>query len=103
MTTTEARVVLPIARPEATRIRVQAMLDDPHGPTTIRLRLNGAELSWQTLREGWQVYEWQAPPDSLHPGTNEAAVIVDRLAPAVGDTPARAIAVAEVRVLHDQP
>jgi hypothetical protein len=100
MTATEARLVLPIARPEATRVRVQALLEDVHGPTTIRLRLNGTDLPWQTLREGWQVYEWPAPVDALRLGTNEAAVIVDRLSLPARDTPPHGLAVADVRVLH---
>lgn len=99
MTTAEARVVLPTMRPETSRIRVQALLDDLHGPTTIRLRLNGVDLPWQTLREGWQVYEWQPPADVLRAGVNEAAIIVDRLPPATDATP-RAVGIAEVRLVH---
>lgn len=103
MTAVEARLLLPIARPEATRIRVQARREDAQGPMSIRLRLNGVDLPWQPLQDGWQVCEWAAPPDTLRLGTNEAAVIVDRLSPASGSDPARGVAVAEVRVLHAQP
>jgi hypothetical protein len=103
MTASEARLVLPIARPEATRIRVHARREAADGPTTIRLRLNGSELPWQPLRDGWQVYEWEASPDTLRLGTNEAAVIVDRLSSAASDGALRGVAVSEVRILHAQP
>jgi hypothetical protein len=103
MVASEARLLLPIARPEATRIRVHARRESADGPTTIRMQLNGAELPAQPLRDGWHVYEWQAAADTLQPGTNEAAVIVDRLSPASSDGVLRGVAVAEVRVLHAQP
>jgi Protein of unknown function (DUF2723) len=103
MTAPEARLLLPIAQAAMARIRVQALLAEGDGPEAIRLRLNGSALPWQRLRRGWHVYEWQAPPDALHPGTNEAAIVVDRLPPVASGGSPRAIAVAKIHVVHERP
>ena len=60
MTAPEARVLLPVARAGARRIRIQAFRE-ANGPASIRLALNGTALPWQPLQRGWQAYEWALP------------------------------------------
>jgi hypothetical protein len=96
MTATEARVILPLSRSSARRIRVEALRDARSPATTVRLRVNGTELTPQPLQPGWHVYEWAVPEHCMVPGINEASVVVERLA---GD---KEIAVSDVRVIHDE-
>jgi Protein O-mannosyl-transferase TMEM260-like len=101
MTATTSRLVLPsvgLAAPR--RIRLEALQADASGARTIALRINGVDQGAQTLRAGWQGYEWVLPPQSLSAGSNEVTMVVDRLA-----TPdpkrAREVAVASLRVISD--
>jgi hypothetical protein len=104
MTETEGRLVLPIANADPARIRVQAWREAQSAATTMRLRLNGAELPAQPLQEGWHAYEWTLPDGTMTRGANEAEVIVDRLSARDGDDrPPREVAVTEVRVIRDEP
>jgi hypothetical protein len=104
MTETEGRLVLPIANADPARIRVQAWREALSAATTMRLRLNGAELPAQPLQEGWHAYEWTLPDGAMTRGANEAEVIVDRLSARDGDDrPPREVAVTEVRVIRDEP
>jgi hypothetical protein len=102
MTASEARLVLPIALGEARRISVQ-LHDAAGGATTVRLSVNGAELPQQSLQTGWHAYEWRLPDGAVAQGTNEAAVIVDRISTPEGDAVPHEIAVASVRVIHNEP
>ena len=61
MTRTEARLLLPLAKPGAQRIRIQALLEEGGAPKSVGLRLNGVELPQQSLRSGWNTYEWTFP------------------------------------------
>ena len=98
MTATEARVLMPLARAGARRIRIQAFREAV-GPSSIRLALDGVALPWQPLRSGWQAYEWELPADLALVGPVDAAVIVDALpAPVSGAIP-RAVAIAEISLL----
>ena len=98
MTAPEARVLLPVARAGARRIRIQAFRD-ANGPGSIRLALNGATLPWQPLQRGWQAYEWGLPEGLLQPGPIEAAVIVDALPASANNEAPRAVAIADIRLI----
>jgi hypothetical protein len=100
MTRTDARLLLPVAGPNARRVRIQALLEPGGAPTRIGLRVNGIDLPQQGLRAGWDAYEWTLP-DAMAPRlATDVVVTVDRLSPAVGTSPARGVAVTDVRVLH---
>ena len=98
MTAAEARVLLPVARAGARRIRIQAFRE-ADGPTSIRLALNGVDLPWQPLQRGWQAYEWELPEGLVRPGPIEAAVIVDALPASANNEAPRAVAVADIRLI----
>jgi Protein O-mannosyl-transferase TMEM260-like len=103
MTATEARVILPLSRSSARRIRVEALRDARNPDTTMRLRVNGTELTPRPLQPGWHVYEWTVPEHCMVPGINEASVLVERLADAAqGKAGGKGIAVSAVRVIHDE-
>jgi len=99
MTSTESRVLLPIAGPDAQRISVQALLEDGSAPKSIGLRVNEIALPAQTLRPGWNRYEWALPDIGARPA-HDVVVTIDQLTPSKGDRPARGVAIAEVRVTH---
>ena len=101
-----ASAVMPLAR-DARWIRLQALFlkSDPSENSRIRLRLNGTDLPWQQLDEGWQPYEWTLGPGLLRKGTNEMTLVVERMGepqPA-GDhpIPSRSVAIAEIVVGHN--
>ena len=100
MTRTQARLLLPIAKPNARRIRIQALLEEGGAPAVVGLRVNGVELPPQSLRAGWDAYEWALPTGMAEPHTSDLVVTVDRLSPAKGESPARGIAVTEILVVH---
>ena len=102
MTSTEARLLLPVAGPDARRIRVQALLEEGGAPRSIGLRVNGVELPAQALRTGWDAYEWALPGGMVERLANEVVVTVDRLSPPTSGSPARGIAVTELRVIHER-
>jgi len=103
MTATEARVILPLSRSSARRIRVEALRDARSPDTTMLLRVNGTELTPVPVLPGWHVYEWAVPEDCMAPGINEASVVVERLADAAqGKAGGKGIAVSAVRVIHDE-
>jgi Protein O-mannosyl-transferase TMEM260-like len=79
MTASESMLVVPVAAPDATHVRVQALRrSDREGPTTMALRINETMLPPQQLQSGWHAYEWRMPERLLRQGTNEMAVVVDR-------------------------
>ena len=93
MTASESLLVMPVAAPDATHIRVQALRQPtPGGPTMVSLRINETTLAPQPMLSGWNAYEWRVPENTLRAGPNEMAVVVDR--PPGG----KAIAVADVRL-----
>jgi hypothetical protein len=93
MTANESALVLPIAAPDATHIRVQALRrPDGYGPTSIALRINETLLPVQPMATGWRAYEWSIPVGVIREGTNEMAIVVDR--PPANKT----IAIADVRL-----
>jgi hypothetical protein len=98
MTGTEARLLLPIAKPHPRLIRLQALLEEGGAPTSVGLRVNGVELSRQPLRPGWNSYEWSVP-DGMRE-ISDVVMTVDQLSPSRGQSAARGIAVTEVRVIH---
>ena len=103
MMANEARVILPASGASGTRIRIQLLRDEHSPASTVRLRLNGAELPSQPLQSGWHVYEWIVPPGRLTSGINEASVVVDRLSEAThGRAGGKGIAVADIRLIHDE-
>jgi hypothetical protein len=96
MTSPEARLVLPIAHPDARTIRVQALSTGEPGAASIGLVVNGSALAAQPLASGWHVYEWVLPRALVISGTNEVTVVAEQS----GNDDRRArIAVGEVRVL----
>jgi hypothetical protein len=106
ITAPEARLVLPVASRDASRIRVRAMLDvadNERGQgvlSTIRLRLNGANLPPQPLRPGWHVYEWPLDPGMLPHGVSEASIILEEPTPPQEPaTSSRRVAVGELRIV----
>jgi hypothetical protein len=102
MTATEARVILPLSRSPASRIRVEALREARSPDTIMRLRVNGTELTPRPLQPGWHVYEWDVPAGRIVPGANEVSVLVDRLSdPATGRASGKGIAISNVRVSHD--
>jgi hypothetical protein len=93
MTASESMLVMPVAAPDATHVRVQALRQpNPGGPIMMSLRINEATLAPQPMLPGWHAYEWRVPQNALRQGTNEMAVAVDRL------PLEKAIAVADVRL-----
>jgi len=100
MTRTEARLLLPIAKPDAGRIRIQALLEEGGAPRAAGLRINGVELPQQSLRSGWNTYEWTLPPGGTETPVNDVVITIDQLSPSTGETPARGIAVTEIRVIQ---
>ena len=101
MTTSDARVMLPVVGAPVTLVRVQALRDDRSPATTVALRVNGALLPAQTLQPGWHVYEWDLPAGAVSPGTNEACVLIDRLSEApVGRAGGRGVAVSDVQLIR---
>jgi Protein of unknown function (DUF2723) len=97
----EARLVLPIVQAPIDRIRVQALRDDLSPATTVGLRINDSTLQQQPLERGWHVYEWTLPRDVVSAGTNEACVLIDRLAPEpAGGAGGRGVAVSDVRLIR---
>ena len=103
MTATEARLVLPVLGASGGHIRVQALRDEHCPVSTVGLRVNGADLRSQPLRAGWHVYEWDVPAGRIVPGANEVSVVVDRLSDVpAGRARAREIAIADVRLVHDE-
>jgi Protein O-mannosyl-transferase TMEM260-like len=100
MTKTQAHIMLPVAKPDAQRIRIQAFLEKGGAPQTVALRLNGIDLPFQPLRSGWNAYEWMPPKESLRPIANDVVISVDQLSPPKAASPARGLAVTEVRVIH---
>jgi hypothetical protein len=101
MTRTEARLVLPIAKPNARRIRIQALLEQGGEPAVVGLRVDGIDLPSQPLRAGWNAYEWSLPAGMADPHTRDVVVTIDRLSPAKGESPERGIAVTEILVIDD--
>jgi hypothetical protein len=103
MTAIEARVILPVSGASGSRIRIQALRDEHTPASTVRLRVNGAELPSLPLQSGWHVYEWIVPPGRVTAGINEASVVVDRLSEASnGRAGGKGIAVSDVRLIHDE-
>jgi Protein of unknown function (DUF2723) len=100
MTRTEARLLLPIAKPDARRVRIQALLEEGGAPRSVGLRINGVELAQQSLRSGWNTYEWTLPPGATKTPVHDVVITIDHLSPSKGKTPARGIAVTELRVIH---
>jgi hypothetical protein len=100
MTRTEARLLLPVAKPGAQRIRIQAFLEEGGAPKSVGLGINGVELPQQSLRSGWNTYEWTLPSGGTETFVNDVVVTIDRLSPSKGETPARGIAVTEIRVIQ---
>ena len=96
MTSSEARLVLPISHPGARTIRVQALSTGEPGAASIGLVVNGSGLSSQPLASGWHVYDWVLPTALVVSGTNEMTIVADQ----TGNDDRRArIAVGEVRLL----
>jgi Protein O-mannosyl-transferase TMEM260-like len=100
MTRTEARFLLPVAKPGGQQIRIQALLEEGGAPRSVGLHVNEVELPQQTLRSGWQTYEWTLPARQTETPVNEVVIRIDRLSPSKGETPARGIAVTEIRVVQ---
>ena len=94
MTAPEGRFVLPLAGNNLATIRIQALYQQQTGDAGVSLHLNDATLPRQPLRSGWNTYEWAVAPGLLRHGTNQASIAVDRV------LPDRALAVADVRVIH---
>jgi hypothetical protein len=93
MTASESMLVVPVAAPDATHIRVQALRQpNPGGPAMVSLRINEITLAPQPMLSGWHAYEWRVPENVLRQGTNEMAVIIDRV------PPEKAIAVVDIRL-----
>jgi hypothetical protein len=103
MTAPEARLVLPVARDDARKIRLQALLEEGGRSSTIGLRLNGTELAAQSLRSGWHTYEWSLPAGLIRRATNDLVVIVDELSPPQeGGAGARGVALTDLRIIHGE-
>lgn len=100
MTRTEARLLLPVTKPDAQRIRIQAFLEQGGAPKSVGLRINGVELPQQSLRSGWNTYEWTLPGRTTKPPVNDVVITIDHLSPSKGEIPARGIAVTEIRVVQ---
>ena len=100
MTAIEAELLLPLGSAGGDGIRLQAYRPDGDGgPRSLRLRVNGADLPERGVQTGWHWYEWSVPAGTLVAGTNEMAVIVDRLAPADGPGAERAgLAISRIAV-----
>ncbi len=80
MTASESALVLPVAATGHTHVRLQALQrPDRAGSTRLALRLNETMLPAQLIQPGWHAYEWSVPEGALHEGTNEMAIIVDRV------------------------
>jgi Protein O-mannosyl-transferase TMEM260-like len=93
MTAPESALVMPIAAPGPTHVRVQALRrPGTGGPTTMGLRINGTTLPAQPMQSGWHAYEWRVPETLTHQGPNEMAIVVDRL------PDGKAVAVSDVRL-----
>jgi hypothetical protein len=93
MTAPESALVMPIAAPGPTHVRVQALRrPGTGGPTTMGLRINGTTLPAQPIQSGWHAYEWRVPETLTHQGPNEMAIVVDRL------PDGKAVAVSDVRL-----
>ena len=98
LTGIEARLLLPVRRAGARRIRVQALCTAPQAAERMALRLNDTSLPPQALQRGWHAYEWELPPGALVAGANEASVILDP--PGDGDSAdAMRVAVSDVRLV----
>ncbi len=70
MTRTEARLLLPIAKPDAQRIRMQALLEEGGAPRNgVASASTGSSCRSQPLRIGWNAYEWTAPPADWRSGS----------------------------------
>ena len=100
MTRTEGRLLLPVAKPDAQRIRIQALLEEGGAPKSVGLHINGVELPQQSLRVGWNTYEWTLPVGRAETPVDDVVITIDQLSPPKGQTPARGIAVTEVRVIQ---
>ena len=101
MTASEARLLLPLATKDGSRLTLQALLPEraPGAPSTVALRLNGRALPPQPLFDGWHSYDWVLPPGIVQSGPNAAVIIIDRLPNSPSGIPApKGIAVAEVVV-----
>jgi hypothetical protein len=93
MTASESSLVLPVVATGHTHVRLQALRrPDRAGSTRLALRLNETMLPAQLIQPGWHAYEWSVPEGALHEGTNEMAIVMDRLP---GE---RAIAIADIRL-----
>ena len=103
LTATQGRVVLPLAGRTPRRLQLQVLRDPRSLASSIRIRLNGADLPAQPLQDGWHVYDWVLSPGQAAAGTNEVSVLVDRVADApAGRAGGKGIAVSDVRVIHDE-
>jgi hypothetical protein len=93
MTAMEAALVMPVAAPDPTHIRVQALRRaDREGPASIALRINETVLPVEPIAPGWHVYEWALPDKLLRQGINELTIQLD-CAP-----PEKTIAISDVRI-----
>ena len=99
MTSTEARLVLPVTRDGSRRIRVQVFRNSRSPACTLRLRLNTTDLAWQPLHTGLECLRMERATRSARSGPNEAAIIVDRLSPARNGTGPRDVAVTDLRLI----
>jgi hypothetical protein len=100
MTRTEAHLLLPIAKPDAQRIRIQALLEEGGAPRSVALRVNGVDLPSQPLLAGWNTYDWILPGSMGETLATEVVITIDQLSPPRSEFPARGIAVTELRVIH---
>jgi hypothetical protein len=75
---THADLLLPIADPGATRVRVRAMpLARPgENAPTLALEVNGGAAGAQAMRSGWSLYEWTVPASAWRAGANRVRLRV---------------------------
>jgi hypothetical protein len=105
MTAGAARLILPTRRADVRRIRLLALhaADGKH-PSAIRVRLNDRDLPAQPLRPGWHAYEWSLADGTIHPGSNEATVVLDPVGVGEnGRTSHQGTAVARVALIRRAP
>jgi hypothetical protein len=78
----EAEVLIPLTKLGAITVRVRATpFVYPGSPAaSIGVKINSHTLSGQSMKSGWNIYEWTVPADVWHEGFNRLAVTTSHLA-----------------------
>jgi transmembrane protein TMEM260 (protein O-mannosyltransferase) len=78
----EAEVLVPLTKVGAITVRVRAtpFIYPGSPPIAIGLNVNSQTFSGQSMKSGWDIYQWTVPGEAWHEGFNRLAVTTSHLA-----------------------